>query len=413
MSIIFHIDVNSAYLSWAAAEAIKNGSELDYRKIVSIVGGDQSKRHGVVLARSEPAKALGIKTGESISNARSKCRDIYMIPPDHDLYIESSNKLLQLLGEYTENIERYSIDEAFCDMSQYNDNYLEVAQLMSERIKKELGFTVNIGIGDNKLLAKMASDFKKPDKIHTLFKDEIEEKLWPLDVGKLFMVGRRTKDRLNSRGVKTIGDLAKLDRHYLYQWLKKHGLTIHDYANGISDDQVISEKRDPKSIGHSTTTSYDIQKFDDGKRYLYTLSNMVAMRLKRYGKLAGVVSVSIKNHDFRVVSRQITLQNYTNNSKIIYRTSIKLLSQIWDEEGIRMFSVSTSDLISNDKVQISMFESFINGSHNKVDKNDSQIQSKIKDKNNKRMTFSRMNKLLKEESKETEESNLNMKVTWE
>jgi Nucleotidyltransferase/DNA polymerase involved in DNA repair len=247
--IVFHIDVNSAYLSWEAAYNLQMGSTLDLREVPSIVGGDQEKRHGIVLAKSIPAKKYGIRTGESVYSALEKCPQLIVVEPHYERYMKASKAMVDFLSDYSPNIQRYSIDEVFLDYSHGNLPYMQAANKMKEGIKKELGFTVNIGIGPNKLLAKMASDFTKPDRIHTLFYNEIAEKMWPLPVEDLFMIGHRTKKKLNSRGIFTIGELAHLDKNYIYSWLKKPGLLIWEYANGIENSDVKSDKSKVKSIG--------------------------------------------------------------------------------------------------------------------------------------------------------------------
>lgn len=194
--IIFHVDVNNAFLSWSAVYLLKNGYKQDIRKIPSIIGGDEKQRHGIVLAKSPIAKKFGIVTAETIYQAKRKCPSLQMFPPNYKWYIEQSNLLVNYLKQFTPNLEKYSIDECFLDMTGTNylyDDYLKLAYKMKEEIKEKFGFTVNIGIANNKLCAKMASDFEKPDKVHTLFKDEIEKKLWPLDVGDLFMCGKKVK----------------------------------------------------------------------------------------------------------------------------------------------------------------------------------------------------------------------------
>ena len=355
-SIIFHIDVNSAYLSWTSAQALRDGETIDYRQIPAIIGGDETKRRGVVLARSEIAKSMGVKTGEPIAFALTKCPDLVMLEPDYQLYIDSSDSMLQILREYTDLVERYSIDEAFCDMSEYEDNYMEMASLISTRIKEELGFTVNIGIGENRLLAKMASDFEKPDKIHTLFKSEIEEKLWPLDVGELFMVGPKTKSRLNSRGIMTIGDLARTDKDYIYSWLKKHGRTIYNYAHGIGSNVVKSNRDEIKSIGNSTTTSVDITTRKEALEFIDRLSQVVAMRVKNHNVMAATVQIALKDNNFKTRSRQTGFENYIYTYDDIYYAAVVLFDQLWQYEPIRLFSVTVTDLVSKDRHQISMFD---------------------------------------------------------
>lgn len=354
--IIFHIDVNSAYLSWESAYILSHGGEIDYRKIPAIVGGDQSKRKGIVLAKSEPAKALGVSTGESIYSALNKCPDLHILPAHYDRYIRASDALVDLIKKYTPKTQRYSIDELFADMSVYGDDYMEFAQLISSEVKEKLGFTVNIGIGPNKLLAKMASDFEKPDKIHTLFHDEIEEKMWPLDVGELFMVGRRTKAKLNSRGIRSIGDLAHLDRNYMRDWLKKPGLKILNYARGIENSPVRTEDEEIKSIGNSTTTAFDVETREEAERFILAICEMIGIRLRKVNMCGQVISISIKNFDFYYRRMQRRIYSPTDNTEKIFEIAYAMFLEIWDSRPIRQFRVSISDLCSNDCVQLSIFD---------------------------------------------------------
>ena len=356
--IIFHIDVNSAYLSWEAVYRLQHGEKIDLRKIPSVVGGDERKRHGIVLAKSIPAKEYGIVTGESLYSARQKCPNLTIVPPNYERYLKASNSMLSLLNEYSPLIQRFSIDEVFMDCSHLEDNFLKIAYEIKERIKEELGFTVNIGISTNKLLAKMASDFKKPDKVHTLFPEEIEEKMWPLPVGKLFMIGVKTQKKLNNRGIYTIGQLAKLDREYIYAWLKKPGLLIWKYANGIENSEVKNTSYAVKSIGNSTTTSYDVDNKKEAYMFLLAISEMVGMRARDLNLSGRVVSVSLKDNGFFSYSHQKKLNTATNSTKTIYETSKKLFNEMWNKKPIRRFNITLSELSSNEFCQLSLLEDY-------------------------------------------------------
>lgn len=355
--IIFHVDVNSAYLSWSAAWHLKTGGTLDYRTIPAVVGGDEASRHGIVLAKSIPAKNYGIMTGESLFSAREKCPKLFVIPPDYNLFLSSSNALMELLSEYSSKTQRYSVDESFVDMSHRLNDFREVAEEISYRTFHELGFTVNIGISENKLLAKMASDFEKPNKIHELFKSDLPKKFWPLPIGELFFVGRKTEAKLLSRGIRTIGDLARLDRKYIDNWLKKPGVKIWEYANGIESSEL-SEGSPVKSIGNSTTTSFDVDTLEDAKKILLGISEMIGMRLREANLRGAVLAVSIKNKEFAYYSKQKKLDGYTNNTNTIYYESVELFQKLWRGEPIRLFSIRMSELIDNYALQISMFQKY-------------------------------------------------------
>ncbi|HEY8362540.1 MAG TPA: DNA polymerase IV [Tissierellaceae bacterium] len=354
--VIFHIDVNSAYLSWEAVYRLQHGEKVDLREIPSVVGGDSTKRHGIVLSKSIPAKKYNIATGETIYSALQKCPNLVVVQPNFELYLNASNALIELLSEYSSKIQRYSIDEAFLDYTDGEKHWEDAAYEIKERIKRELGFTVNIGVGPNKLLAKMASDFEKPDKIHTLFKDEIKDKMWPLPVEDLFMVGPRTKAKLNKRGIFTIGDLANLNRDYIYSWLKKPGLLIWEYANGIDNSIVRSEPLPVKSIGNSTTTAFDVDNRKEAHMILLALSEKVSMRIRAINRVAYVVSVGVKNSNFFSYSKQMKLDMPTDSTNTIYETAKKLFDEMWQGEPLRLLSVSLSELLDNNFYQLSFFE---------------------------------------------------------
>lgn len=356
--IIFHIDVNSAYLSWEAVYRLQHGAEIDLRDIPSIVGGDQEKRHGIVLAKSIPAKKFNIITGESVHSALQKCPNLVMVPPNYERYVNASNAFIDILNQYSPYIQRYSIDEAFMDYSNMEKHYLEAAYEIKERVKKELGFTVNIGIGSNKLLAKVASDFKKPDNVHTLFPYEIEKKMWPLPVEDLFMVGSRTKVKLNGRGIFTIGDLAKLDRDYIYSWLKKPGLLIWDYANGIENSSVKGGSAPIKSVGNSTTTSFDVDNKIEAYKVLLAISEMIGMRTRDLEMCGYVISVGLKNDHFFHYSHQRKLDLPTASTNTIYKQAKILFDEMWTGEPLRNISIGLSDLLSNDFFQLSLLEKY-------------------------------------------------------
>ncbi len=334
-----HIDVNNAFLSWTAIEMLKNGEKLDIRTIPAIIGGDEAKRSGIVLAKSTIAKQLGIVTGETIYQAKKKCNNLKIYKSDFKTYRKYSNQLYNILLEYTEIIERYSIDECFLDMTHYLKNrpILEIATEISRRIKKELGFTVNIGISENKLLAKMASDFEKPDKIHTLYKNEIKNKMWNLPVKELFMLGRKTVPKLYTLNIKTIGELAQSDINLMIKKFGKHGKMMWEYANGIDNSEVNNKKELPKGIGNSTTLSVDICKIDEIKKILLALAEQVTYRLRKYDLLANTVNIQLRTKDFVDYSHQGKLSIATSNTKEIYNKSVELLEEMYKR---RIYKIS-------------------------------------------------------------------------
>ena len=358
--IIFHIDVNSAYLSWSAISFLEKGSSVDLREIPAIIGGDMEKRHGVVLAKSIPAKKYGIVTGEPIVNAMRKCPSLTIESPDHHLYHEKSRMLMQLLSDFCPEIEQVSVDECYMDYTPVRHLYaspLEAAHLLKDKVRNSFGFTVNIGISDRKILAKMASDFKKPDMVHTLYSYEIREKMWPLPVSSLFMCGRSSAESLRKLEIETIGQLAQADKQILSAHLKSHGILLWEYANGIDDSPVISVPPENKGIGNSTTLSKDVSDRQEAYRTLLSLAESVAARLRQADQLAGMVSVEIKYSTFRSVSHQTTLYSPSDTTRIIYETACHLFDELWDENPIRLLGIRTSKLVaSSEPSQLSLFD---------------------------------------------------------
>lgn len=356
---ILHVDVNNAFLSWTAVERLKNGESLDIRTIPAIIGGDEDNRHGIVLAKSNLAKKVGIQTGEPIYFARKKCPSLQIYKSDFCVYKKYSNALYNLLLEYTEKIERFSIDECFMDMTGYipkGKTLLQIAYEINKRVKEELGFTVNIGVAHNKLLAKMASDFEKPDRVHTLFKEEIETKMWSLPVSELFMVGKKSLPKLYKMGIKTIKDLAKKEESYMIKSFGKYGKMIWEYANGIDESQVIYEEEKPKGIGNSITLPYDYSNIEKMEEVLIALVEQVAYRLRTYNMLAEVVNVQIKTNEFKVYSHQRKLMMPTDNTKIIIEEAKKLLYELYKNEKIRLIGVRVDKLTDKEEVQLSLFD---------------------------------------------------------
>jgi DNA polymerase-4 len=358
--IIFHIDVNSAYLSWSALSLLEKGENTDLRKIPAIIGGDMEKRHGVVLAKSIPAKKYGVTTGEPIVNALRKCPTLTIQPPDHHLYHTRSEELMQLLRDVCPDIEQVSVDECFMDYTPIQNLYdspVTAAHSIREQIRERFGYTVNIGVSDVKMLAKMASDFSKPDKVHTLFSWEIREKMWPLSVASLFMCGKSSVQTLNKLGIRTIGDLAQTDRQILSAHLKSHGVMLWEYANGIDPSKVVPVPEEAKGIGNSITLSKDVTERRQAVRTLLSLSESVGGRLRAAGQLAGMVSVEIKYSSFRSVSHQTSLFSHTDSTQLIYETSCRLFDELWDGSPIRLLGIRTSRLAgAGEPSQLSLFD---------------------------------------------------------
>lgn len=371
---ILHIDVNNAFLSWTAVERLKNGEKVDIRTIPSIIGGDEAERRGIVLAKSPIAKQFGIKTGEPLYMARKKCPQIQIFQSDFSIYRRYSNQMIEIFRKYTDQIEQFSIDECSLDLTHFllkGETIEEKARIISTEIKEKLGFTVNIGIAHNKLLAKMASDFEKPDKIHTLYEPEIPIKMWPLPISELLMVGRKTIPKLNKLGIKTIGDLAHRDKQDIIKRFGKLGKTIWEYANGIDNRPVQVNEVKPKGIGNSVTLPQDVSNINKLNEVLLALCEQVSYRLRRQDMLASVVNVQIKTNTFDVYSHQRKLIDATDSTKYIYKEAKELLDNLYNSlsnKKIRLLGIRVDNLIGKEEVQMSLF----------VDKNiDKERQKKV------------------------------------
>ena len=332
--VIFHVDANSAFLSWTAAYRVKVlGETKDLREIPSVVAGDKASRHSIILAKSTPAKKYGIKTGEPLFQALEKCPDLVVVPPDYPLYVEASRHFVEMLRQFSPNVEQYSIDEAWVDMTGTQRLFGAprlAAEKMRQRINDELGFTVNIGISTNKLLAKMAGDFEKPNKVHTLFPEEMEAKMWPLPVRDLFLVGAATEAKLQRMGIYTIGELAQTDLQIIRKRLGKHGETIWHFANGRNADAVTPEPAENKGYGNSTTTATDVTTYDQGCQVLLSLCETVAARMRKDGKSGACIMVHLRTNEFKQFSHQSVLHGATNNTQAIFDAACRIFNEVWD-----------------------------------------------------------------------------------
>lgn len=359
--VIFHIDVNSAFLSWEAVYRIRHlGETSDLRDIPSAVGGDISKRHGIILAKSIPAKKYGIQTGEPVVDALRKCPGLVLVPPNREWYKTCSDAFMKILRNYSDAVEQFSIDEAFVDMTGTRELFGEpvlAANRLKDEIFQKLGFTVNVGISSNKLLAKMASDFQKPNLAHTLFPEEIEEKMWPLPVRDLFSVGKASETKLRDLGIRTIGDLARTDIGVLKSALKKHGEEIWNFANGRDDSAVEPVPADNKGYGNSTTLSSDVADAETAKKILLSLSETVGRRLRKDRAWAEEVAVSIRYYDFTEASHQRALRAATNITQEIHEAASRLFDELWDGRAIRLLGVRAGRVTKDGNRQLHLFDS--------------------------------------------------------
>lgn len=357
--LIFHVDVNSAFLSWEAARRVKEGLP-DLREIPSCIGGDPKSRRGIVVAKSIPAKKYGVTTGEPVALALRKCPDLVCVPGDFALFDRCSRAFKKICASYAPVMESFSIDEVFLDMSGTHLIYpdpVAVAHEIKDKIRDELGFTVNVGIGTNKLLAKMASDFEKPDKVHTLFPSEIPEKMWPLPVRDLLFLGKASEQKLLRAGIKTIGDMAKSDEAEIRQLLgDKNGRQLYRYANGIDDSPVRSEREEAKGYSTETTVEEDIVTYEQALSLLLAQCDVVAARMRRDGKKCSCVAVTYRTLDFKTRSHQKNFEDPTDVTEEIFAQVKKLLYECWKCEPLRLIGVALTDLTSDEFRQMSLFE---------------------------------------------------------
>lgn len=358
--IIFHVDANSAFLSWSAAyRAMVLGESVDLRQIPSVVAGDRESRHSIILAKSTPAKKYGIHTGEPLFQALEKCPDLVIVQPDYPLYVEASRHFVAMLRQFSPMVEQYSIDEAWVDMTGtrrlYGDPLL-AAEQMRTRIYEELGFTVNIGISSNKILAKMAGDFEKPNKVHTLFPEEMAAKFWPLPVRDLFLVGAATETKLKYMGIYTIGQLAAADPAVLKKRLGKHGLTIWHFANGRNADAVTPQPAENKGYSNSITTAQDVTTKQAGYQVLLSLCETVAMRMRKDGKCGSCVSVHLRTNEFAHFSHQRMLHGATNITESLFNAACQIFDEAWDSViPLRQIGVQVTRLSNEPYQQYDLF----------------------------------------------------------
>ena len=358
--IIFHVDANSAFLSWSAAYRVKVlGETEDLRDVPSVVAGDKESRHSIILAKSTPAKKYGIQTGEPLFQALEKCPTLKVVQPDYELYVAASRHFVDMLKEFSPAVQQYSIDEAWVDMTGTERLWGSprlAAEKMRQRINEELGFTVNIGISSNKLLAKMAGDFEKPNKVHTLFPEEMEAKFWPLPVRDLFLVGAATERKLKMLGIYTIGELAKADVRVLKKRMGKHGETIWHFANGRNAEAVTPEPAENKGYGNSVTTARDVLSYSEAHQVLLSLCETVAMRMRKDNKCGSCVSVHLRTNEFNHFSHQAMLHGATNITTEIFEAACRIFDEAWDGvTPLRQLGVQMTRLSSEPYQQYDLF----------------------------------------------------------
>ena len=383
--VILHVDVNNAFLSWTALWMLKNGYDKDIRKRYAIIGGDETERRGIVLAKSNPCKIKGVVSAEPIYSARRKCPYLDVYPPNFKVYRYYSDLMFKYLSTYTDIIERYSIDECFLDYTKSVNLFgdpVKVAYKIKNDIYNKFGFTVNVGVGNNKLLAKMASDFEKPNKVHTLFSSEVKDKMWPLPVNELFMIGKSSSKKLKDMNINTIGELAQVPIEELTKRFKSMGKMMYEYANGIDNSPVYYEREAAKSISSSTVLAYNYKDEHKIKEVIMNLSMEIGKKIRDNKMYADTIGVWIKYNYFDKFSKQEKLDYSISTDEEIYSNAIRIFDKLWNkEDGIRSICVFISGLSSVRKKQLSLFD-IENDSENKSEA-DEKLQAVIDDMRNK------------------------------
>lgn len=379
--IILHIDVNSAFLSWSAIKLLKEGFNKDIRNEISVIAGDPNKRHGVIVAASIPAKKIGIKPPINLFEARKKTRDLIVVKPDYQFYKKCSENMINFLKSLFPEIQQYSIDECFIDYTTMKKIYgdeVKFAYKLKNEIYKRFGFTVNIGIGNNKLSAKMASDFEKPNKVHTLYKYEFKNKVWNKDISELFMAGKSSCKKLRELNINTIGELANSDYDMLIRNLKSQGKLLYEYANCIDESRVEPDMyEERKGIGLSRTLEYDSNDKELIFSYLYDFSKEISKKLRDKKVYANTIIITIRNNEFKTINHQGKCINAVNLTDDIFEKAKQLFLNIWDKEPIRLIGLRVTDFTSTNSIQLSIFDKN-NDKHEKE-----QLQKIVDDINNK------------------------------
>lgn len=354
-----HIDVNNAFLSWTAVLLLKEGYKYDIRNSYAIIGDETNKRHGIVLAKSTPIKKLGVVTAEPIFMARRKCPSLSVYKPNYRWYKEMSDKLFELISKYTPDIQKMSIDECFLDYGPIKHLYgdeVDFAYRLKDEIKNTLGFTVNIGVANSKLCAKMASDFSKPDKVHTLFENEVDLKMKPLPIGDLFFVGKKTAEKLRQLNINTIGDLSRCSYDFLYPYFKNQASKLIESANGIDNSIIERDKTVTKGVSNSTTLNHNLIHKEEVLEILAAISENLTGQLRKEGRYANVVRVQLKDSNFKNYTHQVKLNNATNNNDLIFKTASKLLDEMWRDDPIRLVGLALDGLTNELSYQVSLFD---------------------------------------------------------
>ena len=348
--VILHCDLNCFY---ASVELL---SHPELRGVPVAVCGDPEARHGIILAKNEPAKAFGVKTAETIWQAKKKCPDLVLLPPHHDRYADYSRRVNAIYVDYTDLVEPFGIDESWLDVSGslhlFGGDAKALADTIRARIKAELGLTISVGVSFNKAFAKLGSDYKKPDATTVIPAQGWQEIVYPLPVGDLLFVGRAAQEVLSRYGVHTIGELAKCPQEMLETLMGKMGTQLYQYANGLDKSPVrgAMDREPVKSVGNSTTFRKDLTTWDEVRTGIALLSDSVAMRLRRHGLYCMGVQVGLKDNKFQSVSRQKMLDHSTHLMREINDAALELIKLAWKAPTpIRLLSVTAIHLTPEDE----------------------------------------------------------------
>ncbi|PIH61429.1 DNA polymerase IV [Paenibacillus sp. LK1] len=354
--VILHVDMNAFYCSVHEAEE----PEL-YRGKATAVAGSSEVRKGVIVTCSYTARSRGISTGMVVHQALKKCPDLIVIRPDFHLYRRYSKEFMKIAYSYTPLLEATSIDECYLDItgSRQFGTPLEIAESIQTRIRDELGMPCSIGIAPNKLLAKMASDLKKPNGISILRMRDVPQILWHRPCNEMFGIGKKTAEKLKKLGIETIGQLAKSDERMLTDVFGINGSWLKNSANGINHSAVQAEREANKSIGHTTTLPADISEMDDVHRVLLNISDQVARRLRKHEMLSQGIQITIRTPDMKTITRSRMMEVPTEDASIIYREACALFAKHWGGgKPVRMLGVTLQTLIPREEsaIQLDLFE---------------------------------------------------------
>ena len=376
--VIFLVDMNAFFIS---CEMTRNDSLVG---IPAAVAGDPKKRTGIILAANYEARSYGVKTTMVLHEALKLCPKLILVPPDHQFYGQKSEEVMDLLSNYTPILEQNSIDEAWLDMTGSEGLFgkpVDAAKRIMNEIKDRLGLWCSIGIAENKFLAKMAAEMKKPLGITELWKHDIPTKFWPLPVKEMYGIGRKTAEKLNRMGIQTIGELARSDINLIVKTFGKGGNEIYQHAHGIDDSPVLARMADDmQSIGRSTTLPEDISDIEKAKLVLMELADDIGMTARRHGKKGRTVHITLKYSDFHVITRQTTVPA-TCTTKEIYQAGCSLLEQNWNRSHpVRLIGISLSGFHEDSSGQLSLFDQIEDNvksdKHERIDKAMDEIRNK-------------------------------------